>query len=104
MGGSNARVYLTCFLAAAASTAASAEEAHWVTYEEAKVSTMVTSQERQRPSRQGISVRPSGFLPSVRTSPAGSFAAGISARLSEGSVDQIIELLVAGASAGALSA
>ena len=48
--------YLTCFLAAAASTAAPAEEAHWVTYEVAKVSTMVTSQERQRPSRQGISV------------------------------------------------
>jgi len=31
MGGSNARIaYLICFLAAAASAAAPAEEAHWV--------------------------------------------------------------------------
>jgi len=67
MGGINARIYLICFLAAAASAAAPAEEeAHWVTNEFAKMSTMVASQERQRPSRQGISVRPSGLLPSVK--------------------------------------
>ena len=44
---------------------------------------IVTSYTKQRPSRQGSKVRPSGNLPSVRRRPLGSFVAGIFARVEE---------------------
>ena len=72
--------YLVSFLVDAVSAALPAKREEDFRYVAASVSTTVTSQVRLLPLLHGISVRPSGRLPSVRVSPVGSFTDGISAR------------------------
>jgi hypothetical protein len=76
-------MYLASLRVAADSAALPASAAVNGRYDAAVVSATVTSQMRQRPSRHGIKVRPSGRLPSVRERPFGSLVAGIPARVSE---------------------
>jgi len=57
--------YLSFFLLAAASAAELAQADVALRYEAATVSVTVTSQGAQRPSFHGVSVRPSGRLPSA---------------------------------------
>ena len=68
--------YLSSFLLAAASAAESAQEDVTLRYEAATVSVTVTSQVAQRPSFHGMSVRPSGRLPSALRRPCGSLMEG----------------------------
>src|SRR5678815_5069584 len=69
-------VYLDVFLSAAISAAAPATSADLVRYDSARVSMTVASQARLLPPSHGMSVTPSGRLPSDLASPAGSFVAG----------------------------
>ena len=73
-------MYLVSLRRAADSAALPAvTEVECYRYDAAVVSATVTSHTRQRPSRHGISERPSGRLPSDLTRPVGSFDAGIAA-------------------------
>src|SRR6218665_3378684 len=65
-----------CFLVAAASAAAPAVVDVLARYDAARVSATVASQTKLRPALQGISVRPSGLLPSDLTSPGRSLTVG----------------------------
>ena len=79
MGTNDSSVYLVSLRRAADSAALPAETEVECRYDAAVVSATVTSHTRQRPSRHGISERPSGRLPSDLTRPVGSFDAGIAA-------------------------
>src|SRR5260221_2893435 len=72
-------VYLTRFLAAAFSAAAPGVVAVVMMYEAAKESVTVTSQVKHFPPDHGISVSPSGRLPSARVRPTGSLVVGMPA-------------------------
>ena len=72
--------YFCSFLSAAASEALPGVNDVLCRYESARVSVTVTSQVMQRPPCHGISVSPSGRLPSDLSSPAGSFTDGMPAR------------------------
>ena len=71
--------YLDSFLVAAASAAPAGFCWEIVMYDDATELITVTSHVRHLPFCHGISVTPSGRLPSVRTRPDGSFNAGIPA-------------------------
>ena len=75
--------YLSSFLVAAASAAEPAQADVAFRYEAATVSVTVTSQVAQRPSFHGVSVRPSGRLPSALRRPCGSLIDGKPALESE---------------------
>jgi len=64
--------YLSSFLSAAASATEPAQADVALRYEAVTVSVTVTSQMAQRPSFHGVSVRPSGRLPSALKWPCGS--------------------------------
>jgi len=68
--------YLSSFLLAAASAAEPAQADVAFRYEAATLSVTVTSQVAQRPSFHGVSVRPSGRLPSALKKPFGSLIEG----------------------------
>ena len=69
--------YLQIFLLAAFSAALPGHSAVSVKYDGARVSATVTSQVRHLPDCHGMSVRPSGSLPSDLNKPDGSLMAGI---------------------------
>jgi hypothetical protein len=70
-------LYFSCFLRQAISAAAPASTDVCEKYELASVSTQVTSQMRRWAFDQGVSVAPSGLLPSSRERFVGSSVAGI---------------------------
>src|SRR5688572_9897919 len=74
-------MYLAFFLVAATSAAAPADADVAWRYDGATVSITVESQMRLRPLRHGISVRPSGRLPSDLDNPGGSLIFGNPARV-----------------------
>src|SRR6218665_2608808 len=81
VAGNNA--YLAVLRTAACSAAEPAEIAVFDMYDAAQVWTTVASQAMYLPADQGMSVAPSGRLPSVRRRPDGSFMLGTSALCSE---------------------
>src|SRR6218665_2740586 len=81
VAGNNA--YLAVLRTAACSAAEPAEIAVCDKYDAAQVWTPVASQAMYLPADQGMSVAPSGRLPSVRRRPDGSFMLGTSALCSE---------------------
>src|SRR6218665_1046898 len=81
VAGNNA--YLALLRTAACSAAEPAEIAVCDKYDAAQVWTTVASQAMYLPADQGMSVAPSGRLPSVRRRPDGSFMLGTSALCSE---------------------
>ena len=72
-------VYFASLRLAARSAAAPADRAEDDKYEAASVFTTLTSQVKGLPPCQGISVRPSGLLPSCLVKRTGSFVIGIPA-------------------------
>src|SRR5215510_11427629 len=72
---SNAAYFKTLF-SAALSAALAAEIDERLAYEDARLSTTVTSHARHLPEDQGICVTPSGRLPSERIRPDGSLEEG----------------------------
>src|SRR6218665_2317491 len=81
VAGNNA--YLAVLRTAACSTAEPAEIVVCDKYDAAQAWTTVASQVMHLPADQGMSVAPSGRLPSVRRRPDGSFMLGTSALCSE---------------------
>ena len=65
--------YFSSLREAASSAAAPALRADPVTYDSARVHMTIKSQHKDWPLCHGMSVRPSGFFPSVQNNPVGSF-------------------------------